>query len=139
MLWIKALHLVFGISWFAGLFYLPRLFVYLADCEHAETRQQLQLMARRLYRFSSLLMLLSLVFGLWLMLLNSAVYMQAGWFHAKLSLLVLLIGYHHVCARFLRQFEQGDRPHSAVFYRVFNEVVALFLLAIVVLAVVQPF
>ncbi len=139
MLWIKALHLVFGISWFAGLFYLPRLFVYLADCEHEETRQQLLLMARRLYRFSLLLMVLSLVFGLWLVLLNSSVYMQAGWFHAKLTLLVLLIGYHHVCARFLRQFEQGDNQRDARFYRVFNEVPALLLLAIVVLAVVQPF
>ncbi len=139
MLWIKALHLVFGISWFAGLFYLPRLFVYLAACEHEGTRQQLQLMARRLYRFSSLLMVLSLAFGLWLVLHNPALYMKAGWFHAKLTLLVLLVGYHHICARFLRQFEQGVNRHNALFYRIFNEAVALFLLAIVLLAVVKPF
>ncbi|MEP7281900.1 MAG: CopD family protein [Rubrivivax sp.] len=140
VLWVKALHIVFVVSWFAGLFYLPRLFVNLAlvpSDSHAE-RERLLLMARRLYRFSSFLMVPALAFGLWLWL-GYGVGRGAGWMHAKLLAVVGVIGYHHACRRLLRRFEGLDNPHSDRWYRVFNEVSVLLFAAIVVLVVVKPF
>lgn len=139
MLWIKALHIVFVASWFAGLFYLPRLFVNLsvvpAD-SHAE-RERLLMMARKLYRFSSLLMIPALGLGLWLWL---GYYRNAsGWLHAKLFFVVLVIGYHHVCRSLLRKFEQFANQRSERWFRIFNEVSVLLFTAIVVLVVVKPF
>ncbi len=140
MLWIKAFHIVFVTSWFAGLFYLPRIFVNLAMVpadSHAE-RERLLLMARKLYRFTSLLMVVALGFGLWLWLGYWG--LDAGkWMHAKLALVVLLIGYHHMCRGQLRQFEQFTNHRSDRWFRVFNEVPVLLLVAIVVLVVVKPF
>jgi putative membrane protein len=139
MLWIKAFHIVFVISWFAGLFYLPRIFVYLtmvpAD-SHAE-RERLLMMARRLYRFASLLMVPAVGLGLWLWLgyFRGA----GGWLHAKLFLVVLAIGYHHACRSLLRKFEQFANQRSERWFRVFNEVSLLLFTAIVVLVVVKPF
>jgi protoporphyrinogen IX oxidase len=140
MLWIKAFHIVFVTSWFAGLFYLPRIFVNLAMVpadSHAE-RERLLLMARKLYRFTSLLMVAALGFGLWLWLGYWG--LDAGrWMHAKLALVVLVIGYHHMCRGQLRQFEQFTNHRSHRWFRVFNEVPVLLLVAIVVLVVVKPF
>ena len=140
MLWIKAFHIVFVASWFAGLFYLPRLFVNLAQVtadSHAE-RERLLLMARKLYRFSGLLMIPALGLGLWLWLGNRAAY-PGGWLHVKLALVVLVIGYHHVCRSLLRKFEQFTNERSERWFRVFNESAVLLFAAIVVLVVVKPF
>ena len=138
MLWIKAFHIVFVASWFAGLFYLPRLFVNLASVpvdSHAE-RERLLLMARKLYRFCSLLMIPALGLGLWLWL----GYGRGGaWLHAKLALVLLALGYHHACRALLRGFERFENRRSERWFRVFNESAVLLFAAIVVLAVVKPF
>jgi protoporphyrinogen IX oxidase len=137
-LWIKAFHIVFVASWFAGLFYLPRLFVNLAQVtpdSHAE-RERLLLMARKLYRFSSLLMLPALGLGLWLWLGYG---ITGGWMMAKLVLVIGVIGYHHICRSLLRGFENLANTRSHRWYRVFNEVSVLAFAAIVVLVVVKPF
>jgi len=142
MLWIKALHIVFVASWFAGLFYLPRLFVNLAMVpgdSHAE-RERLLLMARKLYRFSSMLMIPALVFGLILWLYFGVGKGPGnGWLHAKLLLVLGAIGYHHVCRKILREFEQFSNRRSHRWFRVFNEVSVLIFAVIVVLVVVKPF
>ena len=140
MLWIKAFHIVFVASWFAGLFYLPRIFVNLAMVpadSHAE-RERLLLMARKLYRFASLLMIPAIGLGLWLWLANRPAY-GGGWLHVKLVLVVLVIGYHHVCRALLRQFENFENRRSERWFRVFNESAVLLFIAIVVLVVVKPF
>jgi putative membrane protein len=137
-LWIKAFHIVFVASWFAGLFYLPRILVNLAQvpaASHAE-RERLLLMGRKLYRFATLLMLPALALGLWLWLGYGV---GGGWMHAKLALVVAVIGYHHVCRSLLRAFEQGGNRRSERWFRVFNEVSVLMFIAIVVLVVVKPF
>jgi putative membrane protein len=136
MLWIKSLHLIFVTSWFAGLFYLPRLFVNHAMVDDPATAGRLLMMEQKLYRFMGPLALLALVFGLWLWLGYG---ISGGWLHAKLALVVLLIGYHHYCGRLLRDFAQGRNRHSHVWYRWFNEVPVLILFAVVILVVVKPF
>lgn len=136
MLWIKTFHLLFVMSWFAGLFYLPRIFVNLAQEEQFASRTRLLLMARKLYRFMTILAVPALGFGLWLWLGYG---ISGGWLHAKLVLVVLLIGYHHACGSLLRKFEQGRNTRSHVWYRWFNEVPVLLLLATLVLVVVKPF
>ena len=141
-LWVKAFHIVFVASWFAGLFYLPRLFVNLAMVpadSHAE-RARLLLMARKLYRFSGVLMLPALALGL-VLWLAYGVGLGAGngWMHAKLALVLAVLAYHHVCGRMLRRFEQGADRRSERWYRVFNETSVLLFAAIVVLVVVKPF
>lgn len=140
MLWVKSLHIVFVTSWFAGLFYLPRLYVNLAMVppESAAERARLLLMARKLLRFSTLLAVPALGFGLWLWL-GYGVGRGSGWLHAKLLLVALVLGYHHVCAVLLRRFEHGREQHSHRWFRWFNELPVLLLLAIVVLVVVKPF
>lgn len=139
-LWVKAFHIVFVASWFAGLFYLPRLFVNLAMVpadSHAE-RERLLLMARKLYRFCSLLMVPALLLGLWLWL-GYGVGKSQGWMHVKLLLVLAVIGYHHVCRGLLRSFEQFGNRRSQRWFRVFNEVSVLLFAATVVLVVVKPF
>ena len=139
-LWIKAFHIIFVATWFAGLFYLPRLLVNLAMVppdSHAE-RDRLLLMARKLYRFSSGLMVAALVFGFWLWL-GYGVGKGQGWMHLKLLLVVGAIGYHHVCRTLLRSFEQLANKRSHRWFRVFNEASVLLFAAIVVLVVVKPF
>ena len=138
MLWIKAFHIVFVASWFAGLFYLPRLFVNLAQVppdSHAE-RERLLMMARKLYRFASLLMVPALGFGLWLWLGYG---FKGPWLHAKLALVVVAIGYHHVCRSLLRRFERFENQRSERWFRFFNEAAVLLFAAIVILVVVKPF
>ena len=140
MLWIKTFHIVFIASWFAGLFYLPRIFVNLAQQTDPAVHQVLLGMARRLYRFTNILAIPAVLLGLWL-------YVQygigrgpgSGWMHAKLALVVLVIGYHHSCGVLLRKFEQGTNRRSHVFYRWFNEVPVLMLVAVTALVVIKPF
>jgi putative membrane protein len=139
-LWVKAFHIVFVASWFAGLFYLPRIFVNLAMVSadsHAE-RERLLVMARKLYRFSSLLMVAALVLGVWLWL-GYGMGKGQGWMYAKLVLVIAAIGYHHMCRKLLRGFEQLGNKRSHRWYRVFNEVSVLLFAATVVLVVVKPF
>ena len=141
-LWIKAFHYVFVASWFAGLFYLPRIFVNLAMVSadsHAE-RERLLLMARKLYRFANVLMVVALALGFWLWLgYGVGRFAGTGWLHAKLALVVAVIGYQHLCRGHLRRFEQSANRRSHRWFRMFNEVTVLLFIAIVVLAVVKPF
>ena len=135
-LWIKALHIVFVASWFAGLFYLPRIYVNLAQERNAAVIERLIGMARRLYRFTTMLAVPALLLGLWLWL---GFGIKGGWLHAKLALVLLVIGYHHACGSLLKKFELGVNTRSHKWFRVFNEVPVLLLLAIVILVVVKPF
>lgn len=142
MLWVKSLHIVFVASWFAGLFYLPRIFVNLAmvPADSAAERARLLLMAYKLYRFTTLLALPAIAFGLWLWLgYGIGRGPGNGWLHAKLALVLVVIGYHHGCGRLLRRFAAGGNRRSHVFFRWFNELPVLLLLAIVILVVVKPF
>ena len=140
MLWIKSLHIVFIASWFAGLFYLPRIFVNLAQETNPAATQRLLLMARKLYRFTTMLALPAVVFGAWLWLgYGIGKGPGNGWLHAKLFLVILVIGYHHACGSLLKKFENGANTRSHVWFRWFNEVPVLLLLAIVILVVVKPF
>ena len=142
MLWVKSLHIVFVASWFAGLFYLPRIFVNLAMVapDSAAERARLLLMARKLMRFTTLLAVPALVFGLWLWLgYGIGRGPGNGWMHAKLAVVLLVLAYHHVCGRLLRGFEAGRDRRSHVWYRWFNEAPVLLLLLAVVLVVVKPF
>ena len=136
MLWIKTFHIVFVTAWFAGLFYLPRILVNLALEQDRAARARLLTMARKLYRFMTLLAVPALAFGLWLWLGYG---ISGGWLHAKLALVVLLIGYHHGCGRLLRRFEDNRNTHTHVWYRWFNEVPVIILLAVVILVVLKPF
>jgi putative membrane protein len=140
MLWIKSLHIVFIASWFAGLFYLPRILVNLAQETDAAATSRLLLMARKLYRFATMLALPAIVFGAWLWLgYGIGKGPGNGWLHAKLFLVILVIGYHHACGSLLKKFENGANTRSHVWLRWFNEVPVLLLLAIVILVVVKPF
>ena len=140
MLWIKSLHLLFVVSWFSGLFYLPRIFVNLADSQDASVTTRLLMMSRRLYRFTSILMVIALAFGLVLWLYYGIGRGPGnGWMHAKLALVVLVIGYHHACGSLLKKFENGRNVRSHVWYRWFNEVPVALLFAIIVLVIVKPF
>jgi putative membrane protein len=140
MLWVKAFHIVFVASWFAGLFYLPRIYVNLAmvpagsDAE----RDRLLLMARKLLRFTTLLAVPALALGLWLWL-GWGIGRGSGWLHAKLALVLAAVGYHHGCAVLLRRFAAGANRRGHRWYRWFNEAPVLLLAAIVVLVVVKPF
>jgi putative membrane protein len=138
-LWIKALHIVSIVCWFAALFYLPRLFVYHAQSEDAVSRERFVIMERKLYRgIMGPSMIATLVFGIWLIWLNPG-WLHQGWLHAKLLLVFLLIGYHHMCGAQLKRFARGENTRSHTFYRWFNEVPVVFLLLIVILVVVKPF
>ena len=145
MLWVKSLHIVFVASWFAGLFYLPRIFVNLAQVTAGSDaeRDRLLLMARKLMRFTTLLAAPALVFGLWLYLGYGIGRGPAsegnGWMHAKLFVVLLALGYHHACGSLLRKFVAGRNQRSHVWYRWFNEVPVVLLLVAVVLVVVKPF
>ena len=136
MLWIKALHIIFVTSWFAGLFYLPRLFVNHAMENNDNTLTRLALMEHKLYRFMLPLAVLSIVFGLWLWLYYG---ITGAWLHAKLVLVAGLVVYHFYCGKLMRDFKVGNNAHSHVWYRWFNEVPVLVLFAVVILVEVKPF
>ena len=133
---LKSLHIVFVVSWFAGLFYLPRLFVNHAMVSDPATRERLALMEHKLYRFMTPLGILAVVLGLWLWF---AFGFAGGWLHAKTLLVVGLIGYHLYCGRLMRAFAEGRNTRSHVWYRVFNEIPVLVLFVVVFLVVFKPF
>ena len=136
MLWVKALHVIFVTSWFAGLFYLLRLFVNHAMVDDAAIAERLALMERKLYRFMTPLAVLALGFGLWLWLGYG---ISGGWLHAKLALVAVLIGYHLYCGKLMRDFRQGRNRHGHIWYRWFNELPVMILFAVVILVIVKPF
>jgi putative membrane protein len=138
MPWIKALHVIFMVTWFAGLFYLPRLFVYHASTTDRAGTERFELMERRLFAIMTLGAAMTALFGLWLLAWNPAL-LETGWMRAKLGLVLLLIGYHAWIWRLLRDFAAGRNARSARWYRWFNEVPSLLLIGIVLLAVVRPF
>jgi putative membrane protein len=137
-LWVKSLHVVLVISWYAGLFYLPRIFVNLAavSADSVAERQRLLGMARRLFRFMTVLALLAIGCGLWLWWGWS---LSGGWLYVKIVLVLVLVGYHLTCDVLLDQFIKDRNRHTQRWFRIFNEVPVVLLLAIVILAVVKPF
>lgn len=138
--WLKAFHIISAITWFAAIFYLPRLFVYHAMAEDTISRERFQVMERKLYRgIMTPSMIVTLIMGIWMLALNWPAYSQMGWVHTKLALIVLLIGYHHVCLAYLKGFAREENRHGHKFYRVFNELPVLLLIAIVIMAVIRPF
>ena len=140
ILWLKALHLFFMVAWFAGIFYLPRLFVYHAENRHPATSDTFKVMERRLLYFVTPFAILTLVFGLALIWqYGGAWFKQAHWLHAKLLLVIMLYVYHGYCFKLLADFKQDNNRRSPKFYRIFNEIPVLVLLAIILLAVLKPF
>ena len=137
MLWLKAFHIVFVVTWFAGIFYLPRLFIYHAAATDALSIERFQMMEKRLFGIMTIGATLTLLFGISLLIVTPG-FLQAGWLHAKLLLVLVLIAYHAWCYRLMRDLRVGRR-RSSTWYRVFNELPALLLIAIVILVVVKPF
>lgn len=135
MLWIKAFHIIFVTSWFAGLFYLPRLFVNLAMATEKSETDRLLLMSHKLYRFMTPLAWLALIFGTWLWLGYG---ISGIWLHLKLALVTVLVVYHLYCGHLLKLFKQGSNTRSHVWYRFFNEIPVLLLMAVVILVTVKP-
>jgi protoporphyrinogen IX oxidase len=140
MLWLKSLHLIFMVTWFAGLFYLPRLFVYHAMSDDAISQQRFKVMEWKLYfGITTPGMLLTFLFGIWMLISYAWDLYHAGvWLHIKLFLLLLLVIYHVYCGKLLMDFKYDRNQHTHVFYRWFNEIPVLFLFVIVFLAVLKP-
>ena len=140
MLWVKAFHVIFMVAWFAGLFYLPRLFVNHAMAEEEAVRARLTIMEGKLYRFITPWMLLTLGFGFWLLYEYAwAAYKHMGWLHLKLALVAGLVAYHFYCGKLVRDFAANRCHRSHVWFRWFNELPVLVLFGAVILAVVKPF
>ena len=140
MLWIMSFHIVFIVAWFAGLFYLPRLYVYHSMAEDSVGIERFKIMERKLY-FGIMTPsgVIATLLGIWLILLNHQYYLKAGWMHVKLLLIAILWIYHFYCGHLRRQFKADRNQHSHVFYRWLNEFPLLILVAVVILAVVKPF
>ena len=140
MIWIKALHIIFMVAWFAGIFYLPRLFVNHAMSDEKAVHKQLELMEQKLYRFITPWMILTLAFGIWLLIDYAWVaYSQMLWLKIKLALIVPLVAYHFYCGRVIKQLKINPHLRSHIWFRWFNEVPVLILFAVVLLAVAKPF
>ncbi len=140
MLWIKAFHIISVITWFAALFYLPRLFVYHAMSQDKISIERFKVMERKLYRgIMTPSMVLAVVLGAWMVIDGWEIYKMQYWLHVKLALAIPLIAYHFYCGRLLQVFKQDENTRSDVFYRWFNEFPVLILVAVVVLVVVKPF
>lgn len=141
MLWVKAFHIVFVVTWFAALFYLPRLFVYHAMCEDDAGKERFKVMERKLYRgIMTPSAIATVIFGGWLLSFYSLdAIATMHWLHLKLLLVLLLLCYHHYCGRLLYQFKEDNNQRSHVFYRWFNELPVVVLIAVVILAIVKPF
>ncbi|MFO7276710.1 MAG: protoporphyrinogen oxidase HemJ [Pseudomonadota bacterium] len=137
MLWLKALHISFVVTWFAGLFYLPRLFVYHVQATDATSLERFQVMERRLFAIMTIGAVLAAVFGI-AMLVMAPAFLELAWMRIKLVLVAVLVGYHVWCARLMADLRTGRNRRSHRWYRWFNEVPAILLLAIVILAVVEP-
>lgn len=139
-LWLKAFHIIFVVTWFAALFYLPRLFVYHSTTEDAPGRERFRVMEGKLYRIIMRpSMVLTVVLGLWTLYQVWDAYAASTWLWIKLAGVVVLLAYHFYCARLVRAFATDENPHSERFYRIFNELPALLLILIVILVVVKPF
>ncbi|OQX30519.1 MAG: hypothetical protein B0D96_08655 [Candidatus Sedimenticola endophacoides] len=138
MLWVKSFHLIFLVSWYAGLFYLPRLYVHHAMAEDRATRERLEIMERKLFWFITPWALLTLAFGIWLWVLQGWG-MQALWLNIKVLLVLPLIGFHLWCWKLMMQFRGGPNPHSHIWFRWFNEFPLLILVAVVLLVILKPF
>ena len=136
-LWIKTVHIVLIASWFAGLFYLPRIFVNLAMETEPAAIQRLLLMANKLYRFMTILMVPALALGL-ILWLYYGVGQQSLWMHVKLLIVLVLVGYHHLCKRLLKTFERGENVRTHVWYRWFNELPVIGMFAAVALVIIKP-
>jgi protoporphyrinogen IX oxidase len=140
MLWLKALHLIFMVTWFAGLFYLPRLFVYHAMSDDQTSIERFKIMERKLF-FGIMTpgAVLTLIFGFWVLLLNGwDSYSSSLWLHLKLGFIFLLLIYHIYCGKLMLDFKHGRNQHGHIWFRWFNEVPVIFLVAIIILAVVRP-
>lgn len=138
MLWLKAFHVIAMVTWFAGLFYLPRLFVYHADAEDKPSRDRFEIMERRLLALMTIGAAATVALGAWLVV-DIPAYRYMGWLHVKLLLVALLIAYHIYCYMLVRAFAAGRNSHGSRWYRMFNEIPSLLLIGIVILAVVKPF
>lgn len=139
MLWVKSIHLIAVICWFAGLFYLPRLFVYHAMSEDSISRERFKIMERKLFRgIMTPSAVIAVIMGAWLLSYNPDYYLSAGWMHGKLALVLVLIGYHGLCWKYLLAFRDDINQKSHRFYRYFNEFPVLLLVGIVILVVVKP-
>ncbi len=141
MLWLKAFHIIFLVAWFAGLFYLPRLFAYHCEVKDAEGNERFKRMERKLFRIiMTPAAIITTIFGIWMLGDYAwAAYSKAGWLHAKLGLIVLLYVYHFLCWRWMRAFQEDRNTRPAKFYKIMNEVPTLFLIIITILVVVKPF
>jgi len=140
LLWIKAFHIIFVVTWFAGLFYIPRLFVYHAMSSDAISNERFKVMERKLfYGITTPSAILATVFGTWLLWELWGAYSNQGWLHTKLLLVAILIGYHFYCGKFVNDFKHDRNTHSHVFYRWFNEFPVLILIAVTILVEVKPF
>lgn len=140
MLWVKAFHIIAVITWFAGIFYLPRLYVYHAMAEDEPSKERFKVMERKLYKgimWPSMIVVVAL--GLWMLIDGWDYYKQFGWMHAKLLLVAILIGYHLYCGKLNQIFLNDQNQRGHVWYRWFNEVPVLILVAVVILVIVRPF
>lgn len=140
MLWVKAFHIMAVVTWFAGIFYLPRLFVYHAAADDQISRDRFKIMERKLYKgimWPSMVVVVAL--GFWLITFNADYYLSSGWMHAKLFLVALLVAYHLYCGKIIQIFKNDDNQRSHVWFRWFNEAPVLILIAVVILVVVRPF
>lgn len=138
MLWLKAFHVIAMVTWFAGLFYLPRLFVYHAEAADTLSLERFAIMERRLFMLMSIGALATVVLGVW-MIAAAPAYLQMGWLHAKLALVLLLVVYHAWCYTLMRAFAEHRNTRSSKWFRGFNEIPSVLLIGIVVLAVAKPF
>jgi len=139
MLWVKAFHIIFVVTWFSGLFYLPRLYVYHAEAHDAISKERFKIMEKKLFYFIMTPgAILTILFGLWIISYNFTGYMQMMWLHWKLGLVLLLSIYHVYLGKLLHDFKQDKNQHGPVFYRWLNEIPAIFLIFIIILAVVKP-
>lgn len=140
MLWVKAFHIIAMVCWFAGIFYLPRLFVYHASAVDETGRERFKIMERKLYRgIATPSMVITVALGFWLISYNPAGYFSQGWLHAKLALVAVLVAYHFYCGHLVKIFRDDANRRSHVFYRWFNEFPVLILIAVVILVTVKPF
>lgn len=140
MLWVKAFHIIAVVTWFAGIFYLPRLFVYHASCDDIASSERFKIMERKLYRgimWPSMLAVIGL--GIWLLSYSWEYYINALWLQIKLAFILALIIYHLYCGHLIKLFKQDKNPHTHVFYRWFNEIPVFILIPVIILVVVKPF
>lgn len=139
-LWLKAFHIISVITWFAGIFYLPRLFVYHTTVEDEISNARFKVMEDKLYRLiMTPSMLVTAALGLWMLAMSWSGLSLTGWIWIKLALVALLIGYHLNCGRIVRQFAEDRQDHSERYFRIYNEIPVLILLPVVILAILKPF